>query len=416
MCGLAGELGSTAGPPTSPRCERMSGCLAPRGPDGSRDLGPRTGRARPPAAVDHRPQRGRLAADDRPRAGLQRGVQRLHLQLPAAPRRAGDGRLHVLLHLRHRGDRQGVRPVGRRLRRATSSGCSPSPRTSTRTGRLVLGRDRLGIKPLYLDQTRDRLRFASTLPALLAGGGTDTSIDPTALAYYMSFHSVVPAPRTILNGIRKLPPATVRVVEPDGTHSDWLYWEPEFSRDPDAGRLDRAGLGGGAARPRCAPRSTGGWWPTCRSACCCPAASTPAWSWRCWPRPASTVCRPSASGSTRPAVSPATSSSTRSLVAERFGTDHHQIPIPSSRLLPGHRRGDRGDERADGQPRLRRVLPAQPGGRQERQGRAVRSGRGRGARRLRLVPAAGLGRRARTPWRRTRSVFFDRRWAGSASC
>ena len=44
----------------------------------------------------------------------------------------------------------------------------------------------------------------------------DTSIDRTALAYYMTFHSVVPAPRTILNGVRKLPPATVRVVEADG--------------------------------------------------------------------------------------------------------------------------------------------------------------------------------------------------------
>src|SRR5215204_2057102 len=44
-------------------------------------------------------------------------------------------------------------------------------------GKLILGRDRLGIKPLYLDQTPQRLRFASTLPALLAGGGTDTSSD-----------------------------------------------------------------------------------------------------------------------------------------------------------------------------------------------------------------------------------------------
>ena len=83
------------------------------------------------------------------------------------------------------------------------------------TGKLILGRDRLGIKPLYLDQTPERLRFASTLPALLAGGGTDTGIDQSALAYYMTFHSVVPAPLTILKGIRKLPPATVRVVEPD---------------------------------------------------------------------------------------------------------------------------------------------------------------------------------------------------------
>ncbi|MGI8459392.1 MAG: N-acetylglutaminylglutamine amidotransferase [Propionibacteriaceae bacterium] len=99
-----------------------------------------------------------------------------------------------------------------------------------RTGRLVLGRDRLGIKPLYLDHTVDRLRFASTLPSLLAAGGTDTSIDRTALSYYLTFHSVVPAPRTILNGIKKLPPATVRVIEPDGQFSDTVYWTPEFSR------------------------------------------------------------------------------------------------------------------------------------------------------------------------------------------
>ena len=50
----------------------------------------------------------------------------------------------------------------------------------------------------------DALRFASTLPALLAGGGIDTEIDPVALHHYLSWHAVVPAPRTILNGVRKL--------------------------------------------------------------------------------------------------------------------------------------------------------------------------------------------------------------------
>ncbi|HWD52112.1 MAG TPA: N-acetylglutaminylglutamine amidotransferase [Acidimicrobiales bacterium] len=100
-------------------------------------------------------------------------------------------------------------------------------------GRLVLARDRLGIKPLYLTRSGDRVRFASSLPALLAAGGLDTSIDRTALAYYMTFHSVVPAPHTILNGVRKLPPATVRVIEPDGRSRDTTYWDPSFARDED---------------------------------------------------------------------------------------------------------------------------------------------------------------------------------------
>jgi asparagine synthase (glutamine-hydrolysing) len=103
------------------------------------------------------------------------------------------------------------------------------------SGRLVLARDRLGIKPLYMSRTPDRVRFASTLPALLAAGGVDTSIDRTALAYYMTFHSVVPAPRTILNGVRKLPPATVRVIEADGHTDDVHYWDPSFTRDETRG-------------------------------------------------------------------------------------------------------------------------------------------------------------------------------------
>jgi asparagine synthase (glutamine-hydrolysing) len=101
------------------------------------------------------------------------------------------------------------------------------------SGRLLLGRDRLGIKPLYLADVGGRLRFASTLPAILAGGGVDTRIDPVALHHYLTFHSVVPAPHTILRGITKLPPATLLAVEPDGTRTETTYWEPRFERHPD---------------------------------------------------------------------------------------------------------------------------------------------------------------------------------------
>jgi asparagine synthase (glutamine-hydrolysing) len=100
------------------------------------------------------------------------------------------------------------------------------------TGRLVLARDRLGIKPLYLSETSTRLRFASSLPALVRAGGVDTSIDPVALHHYMSWHAVVPAPRTILNGVRKLPPATIRVIDPDGSSRERTYWDATYERDP----------------------------------------------------------------------------------------------------------------------------------------------------------------------------------------
>jgi asparagine synthase (glutamine-hydrolysing) len=104
------------------------------------------------------------------------------------------------------------------------------------SGRVILARDRLGIKPLYYAESSGRLRFASTLPALLAAGGVDTSIDPVALNHYLSFHAVVPPPRTILKGVRKLPPATVRIIEPDGHMRDRVYWTLAFKH---AGADDR---------------------------------------------------------------------------------------------------------------------------------------------------------------------------------
>jgi len=105
------------------------------------------------------------------------------------------------------------------------------------SGRLTLVRDRLGIKPLHYAQVAGGLRFASTLPALLAGGEIDTEIDPVALHHYMHFHAVVPAPHTIVRGVRKLPPATVRVIEPNGASREHRYWEPRFETPEDERRL-----------------------------------------------------------------------------------------------------------------------------------------------------------------------------------
>ncbi|MEE6135135.1 N-acetylglutaminylglutamine amidotransferase [Mycobacterium sp. 050128] len=100
------------------------------------------------------------------------------------------------------------------------------------SGAVTLARDRLGIKPLYIASSPGGLRFASSVRALLEAGGVDTELDREALHHYMTFHSVVPAPLTIFRGVRKLPPATVRVIQPDGTQADTVYWTPQFGRDP----------------------------------------------------------------------------------------------------------------------------------------------------------------------------------------
>lgn len=98
------------------------------------------------------------------------------------------------------------------------------------SGKVLLGRDRLGIKPLYWAEVAGRVRFASALPALLAGGGIDTDIDPVGLHHYLSFHAVVPAPHTLLRGVKKLPPGTLMVIEPDGRRSEKIFWALDYAR------------------------------------------------------------------------------------------------------------------------------------------------------------------------------------------
>ena len=95
---------------------------------------------------------------------------------------------------------------------------------------LFLARDRFGIKPLYWSEDGGRLRFASSTQALLAAGEVDTAIDPVALHHLFTLHAVVPAPRTILQGVRKLPPAHWMRVEADGRRTEQAYWHLDATR------------------------------------------------------------------------------------------------------------------------------------------------------------------------------------------
>ncbi|HID49981.1 MAG TPA: asparagine synthase (glutamine-hydrolyzing), partial [Chromatiales bacterium] len=89
---------------------------------------------------------------------------------------------------------------------------------------LFLARDRMGIKPLYFSHTDRFFRFASNPQALLAGGEVDTRIDPVALHHQLTLHAVIPAPRTILQGVRKLEPGTSLSLDTGGEPSQRRYW------------------------------------------------------------------------------------------------------------------------------------------------------------------------------------------------
>ncbi|MEU8651497.1 N-acetylglutaminylglutamine amidotransferase [Streptomyces sp. NPDC048737] len=236
MCGLSGEVRFDGGRPDLAAVERMTDRLAARGPDG-RGLW-----SQGAVALGHR----RLKIIDLSECGAQPMTD------PAA-RIAGvfNGCIYNYRELRDE-----LRGLGHRFFSGSDTevvlkayqqwgtacvdrlyGMFAFAIVEQATGRVVLVRDRLGIKPLYLTETPGRLRFASSLPALLAGGGVDTSLDPVALHQYMSWHATVAAPRTVLAGVRKLPPATVRVVEPDGRHRDIRYWQPSYTRREEYAHL-----------------------------------------------------------------------------------------------------------------------------------------------------------------------------------
>src|SRR5690606_19817536 len=105
------------------------------------------------------------------------------------------------------------------------------------SGKAILGRDRLGIKPLYYSERDGIFHFASTLPALLHVPGLDRRLDPHALHYYFSFHAVVPPPYTILRGVRKLAPGTIVTIDRHGRKKTTRYWHLDFTPHADDSAL-----------------------------------------------------------------------------------------------------------------------------------------------------------------------------------
>jgi len=105
---------------------------------------------------------------------------------------------------------------------------------------LLLCRDRLGVKPLFYaivtHQGRDELIFASELKALLACPLVDRNINPQSLYHYMGYE-YVPAPSTILNGIKKLEPGRLLIWRSGQSPTIQRYWDLSLK----VGSLTRAG-------------------------------------------------------------------------------------------------------------------------------------------------------------------------------
>jgi asparagine synthase (glutamine-hydrolysing) len=93
----------------------------------------------------------------------------------------------------------------------------------TRKTRLLLVRDRLGIKPLYVHAGRTVL-FASEVRALLASRLVDRRLDPVAVDQFLAYQTV-PSPRTLVAGVEMIPPATVVMFDARGRRTDRRYWD-----------------------------------------------------------------------------------------------------------------------------------------------------------------------------------------------
>ncbi|HVF88476.1 MAG TPA: asparagine synthase (glutamine-hydrolyzing) [Blastocatellia bacterium] len=96
--------------------------------------------------------------------------------------------------------------------------------------RLVLARDRIGVKPLYYAISGGRLLFASEIKALLAHPSVSRDIDEEALYHYLTFLTT-PAPGTLFAGIRKLPAGCMLTCDRRGEVRVERYWDAIASGD-----------------------------------------------------------------------------------------------------------------------------------------------------------------------------------------
>ncbi len=211
MCGICG-IASASGPADPERLARMSATLVHRGPDSDGALvdGPVGLAARRLAIIDLETGDQPIANEDGTIHVVQNGELYNYRELRAELERAGHrfrthGDTEVLVHLY---EQHGL-DFARRLR-----GMFTVALWDSRERRLVLARDRYGIKPLYYRVDGGGLEFASELRALPRG-----EIDLDALEAFLAFNSI-PAPLTIFRDTRKLPAGHLLVWEDGKTRTE----------------------------------------------------------------------------------------------------------------------------------------------------------------------------------------------------
>ncbi|MDF1529263.1 MAG: N-acetylglutaminylglutamine amidotransferase [Sedimenticola sp.] len=236
MCGICGELRLDGERPDLEAIARMTRRLAPRGPDheGSYSDGPLGFGHRRLAIIDLSERANQPMVDQE--LGLALVFNGTIYNYPTLRQTLKDKGYHffsegdseVIIKAWHAWGEQCVDHL---------QGMFAFAIWDQHKKQLFMARDRLGIKPLYYMQTGDLFRFASNVQALLAAGGVDTSLDPVALHHQFTLHAVVPAPRTVLNGVRKLAPGHCMLIDQDGRVTERRYWQLQASR-PASPRSD----------------------------------------------------------------------------------------------------------------------------------------------------------------------------------
>lgn len=90
---------------------------------------------------------------------------------------------------------------------------------------LFLARDRFGVKPLYFSYSKKFFRFGSTLQSIIVNKDIDMKLDPKSLHMHFSLHAVVPAPNTIFENIKKVPPGHYLIINEEKKVILEKYWE-----------------------------------------------------------------------------------------------------------------------------------------------------------------------------------------------